>query len=59
MNTDIAKELDDFLEKLLETCTTTVETYTDDDGDDDSGSNGSRLDEFWNNQKCGDRGKSP
>lgn len=45
MNTDIAKELDDFLEKLLETCTTTVETYTD-DGDDDSGSNGSRLDEF-------------
>ena len=45
MITDMAKELDDFLKKLLETCTTTVETYTD-DGDDDSGSNGSRLDEF-------------
>jgi hypothetical protein len=44
MNTDMEKELDDFLEKLLETCTTTVETYND--GDDDSGSNDSRLDEF-------------
>lgn len=43
MNTDMEKELDDFLEKLLETCTTTVITYND-DGDDDSGSNDSRLD---------------
>jgi hypothetical protein len=46
MNTDMEKELDDFLEKLLKTCTTTVETYTDDDDDDDSGDNNSRLDEF-------------
>jgi hypothetical protein len=46
MNTDMEKELDDFLEKLLKTCTTTVETYTNDDGDDDSGDNDSRLDEF-------------
>jgi hypothetical protein len=46
MNTDIEKVLDDYLEKLIQSCTVSIDTYIDDDGDDDSGDNNSRLDEL-------------
>jgi hypothetical protein len=43
MNTDMEKVLDDFLEKLIQSCTVSIDTCID---DDDSGDNNSRLDEF-------------
>jgi hypothetical protein len=46
MNINMEKVLDDFLEKLIQSCTVSIDTCIDDDGDDDSGDNDSRLDEF-------------
>jgi hypothetical protein len=46
MNTDMEKVLGDYLEKLIQSCTVSIDTCIDDDGDDDSGDNNSRLDEF-------------
>jgi hypothetical protein len=46
MNIDMEKVLDDYLEKLIQSCTVSIDTCIDDDGDDDSGDNNSRLDEF-------------
>jgi hypothetical protein len=46
MNTDMEKVLDDFLEKLIQSCTVSIDTCIDDDGYDDSGDNDSRLDKF-------------